>query len=138
MKQLYLFVAICSAAAAGPALAHVVPPSHFLETAKPYATYEFLIGDWYSKPKGEEVTVHQQFRWGPNKSYITYATYMDVPGKPEQLHFEGMMVWNGKTSALDYLFVVQPGSGVQERGTVRTEPDGSVIREVETIDPKGN
>jgi hypothetical protein len=39
---------------------------------------------------------------------------------------------------LDYLFAVEPGSGVQESGTYRAEADGSIIREVRLIDPRGN
>jgi len=126
-----------AAALVAPAAAHPIEPSQFLETGKPYAPYEFLIGDWYSKPKGEDMTVHQQFKWGPGKSYITYATYLQVPGKPDQLHFEGMMVWNGKSKALDFLFAVQPPSGVQEKGTVSAQPDGMVVRDVEMTDASG-
>jgi hypothetical protein len=117
--------------------AHPVQPSQFIEHEKPYAPYEFLIGDWSSKPAGEDMTIHQQFRWGPDRSYITYATYMAPAGKSEQLHFEGMMVWNGKSKALDFLFVVAPGSGVEEKGTVSIQPDGSVVRDVEMIDASG-
>ena len=39
---------------------------------------------------------------------------------------------------LDYLFAVEPGSGVQENGTYRAEADGTIIREVELIDARGN
>lgn len=111
--------------------AHSVPQTHFLETAKPYAPYEFLIGDWYSKLASQNVVIHQQFKWGPGHSYITYASYLVLPGKPEQLHFEGMMVWNGKSKALDFLFSLQPGSGAQEKGTVIAQPDGTIVREIE-------
>jgi hypothetical protein len=93
---------------AGPTIAnaHSVTQTHFLETAKPYAPYEFLIGDWYSRLATQNVVIHQQFKWGPDRSYITYASYLVVPGKPEQLHFEGMMVWDGKSKALDFLFAL--------------------------------
>jgi hypothetical protein len=118
--------------AVGPTIAnaHSVTQIHFLETAKPYAPYEFLIGDWYSKLASQNVVIHQQFKWGPGKSYITYASYIVQPGKPEQLHFEGIMVWNGKSKTLDFLFALQPGSGAQEKGTVHAEPDGTVVRNI--------
>ena len=132
-----LLVAATAALTATAASAHPVAPSHFLETAKPYAPYEFLNGDWYTKPKGEDMTIHQQFKWGPGQSYITYATYMSMPGKPEHLHFEGMMVWNGKAKALDFLFAVEPGTGVEEKGTVTAQADGSVVRQVEMTDGTG-
>lgn len=140
INKLLLTGAAAAAWLAMPTLAsaHSVAQTHFLETAKPYAPYEFLIGDWYSKLTGSDMAIHQQFKWGPGKSYITYATYMVLPGKPEQLHFEGMMVWNGASKALDFLFVVQPGSGAQEKGTVLAQPDGSIVRNVEMTDDDGD
>ena len=136
-KQLLVIGAAAALVASSAAGAHEVAPSHFLETAKPYAPYEFLIGDWYSSIPGQPMTIHQQFRWGPDKAYIVYSTYMDVAGRPEQLHFEGMMVWNGKAKALDFLSAVQPPSGAEEKGTVSLEPDGSIVREVEMTDSSG-
>ena len=118
--------------------AHSVAQTHFLETAKPYAPYEFLIGDWYSKLAGQDMVIHQQFKWGPAKSYIVYASYLVLPGKPELLHFEGMMVWDGKSKALDFLFALQPGSGAQEKGTVAVQGDGSIVREVAMTAPDGD
>lgn len=112
------------------AKAHSVTQTHFLEKAKPYAPFEFLIGDWYSRLATQNVSIHQEFKWGPAKSYITYASYLVVPGQPEQLHFTGMMVWNGQSKALDFLFVLQPGSGAQEKGAVVVQPDGSVVRQI--------
>jgi len=120
------------------ASAHSVANTHFLEMAKPYKPYEFLIGDWYSKLSGQDITIHQQFKWGPHKSYIVYASYMAPAGKPEQLHFEGIMVWNGKSKALDFLFALQPGSGAQEKGTVTVQADGSVVRDVQLTDDDGD
>lgn len=101
----------------------------------PYSPFEFLIGDWYSKAGPE--TIHQRLRYGPDRSYIQYSTFTGPTGRPEKLHFEGIMVWNGKTNVLDYVFAVEPGSGVQEKGTVRAESDGSVVREVEFTGAKG-
>ena len=47
------------------------------------------------------------------------------------------MVWNGKSRALDYLFAIEPGSGAQEKGTVRGEPGKPVVREVELTGADG-
>lgn len=131
IKRLFLISAAACLATPTIANAHAITQTHFLETAKPYAPYEFLIGDWYSKLPGTDMAIHQQFKWGPGKSYLVYASYLVPAGKAEQLHFEGMMVWNGKSKKLDFLFAVQPGSGDQEKGTVEVQADGSIVRTVE-------
>ena len=51
--------------------------------------------------------------------------------------FEGMMAWNGKSGKLDFLFVVEPGSWAQERGSLHAELDGSIVREVELTAANG-
>jgi hypothetical protein len=101
-----------------------------------YASFEFLIVDWKSGSSGG-VQLRQAFRWGPGRAYILYSTYLTEAGKLERLHFEGIMVWNGRTNALDYVFAVEPGSGVQEKGIVTVQPDGSVVRAVELTDATG-
>ena len=101
----------------------------------PFEPYEFLIGDWVSQEGSS--ALRQSFRWGPGRSYILYSTYMRQPGSPERLHFEGIMVWNGKTKALDFLFAVEPGSWVQEKGSVRAEPDGTIVRDVQLTSASG-
>jgi hypothetical protein len=136
-KQLLTIGGAACLVASASANAHEVAPSRYLETAKPYAPYEFLIGDWYSKIPGQPMTIHQRFSWGPDRAYITYSAYLVMPGKPEQLHFEGMMVFDGKAKALDFLFALQPPSGAEEKGTVSVQPDGSVLREVEMTDSGG-
>jgi hypothetical protein len=136
MSSRVLLLAGAGALLAAAASAHPVAASNFLETANPYAPYEYLIGDWYSPLSGGG-SIHQQFKWGPRKAYISYTTYMAEPGKPEHLHFEGIMMWNGKSSALDFLFAVEPPSGVEEKGTVRAGADGTIVREVEMTDGKG-
>lgn len=138
IKKLLLLGAAASLVAPSMASAHSLAQTHFLETAKPYAPYEFLIGDWYSKLPGQNMIIHQQFKWGPGNSYIIYASYLVPHGKPEQLHFEGMMVWNGKSKGLDFLFAVQPGSGAEEKGTVVADPDGSIVRDVQMTDDDGD
>lgn len=137
-KRLLLIHAAALLATPTIASAHSVTQTHFLETAKPYAPYEFLIGDWYSKLAAQDMVIHQQFTWGPGKSYIVYASYLVLPGKPERLHFTGMMVWNGKSKALDFLFSLQPGSGAQEKGIVTVQPDGSILREIAMTAPDGD
>lgn len=142
-----LMVALLSGFAVfcGPALARgagapadnvrVEPPAVI---ANPYAAYEFLIGDWYSRTSGgAEVAIHQNFRWGTRRSSIFYTTSMSLNGAPESVHFEGMLVWNGATRNLDYVIAVEPGSGVQEQGALHVEPDGGVIRDVTMIRPDG-
>lgn len=135
MPRMFTIIAAAAALVAGTASGHPVQASQYLETAKPYTPFEFLIGDWSSDVEGAKI--HQRFRWGPEHSYITYGTYMTQAGKPEHLHFEGIMVWNGKSKALDFLFAIEPPSGVQEKGTVRAEADGTIVRDVELTDGKG-
>jgi hypothetical protein len=95
-----------------------------------YQPYQFLIGEWDSA-SGRGGQIHQSFRWGPGQSYIWYTTYVrPKPDAPEAVHFEGIMVWNAAHRALDYLFVIEPGSGGQEQGTIRAEADGTIVREV--------
>jgi len=99
--------------------------------ANPYTAYEFLIGDWDTRPSGgPDIAIHQNFRWGTRQSYIYYTTSTRMNGGPETIHFEGMLVWNGASRNLDYVIAIEPGSGGQEQGILRVEPDGSVIREV--------
>lgn len=120
-----------------PAAAHSVPQTRYLETAKPYEPYEFLIGDWYCKlPHG--LVIHQKFQWGPGKSPISYTTSTLLPGRPEEMHFGGTMVWNGQPKELDFPFVLQPGTGAQEKGTVTITADGSVVREIAMTAPDGD
>ncbi len=119
---LALVAAGSGVAAARPAPARALPGFDHL-------AYEWLLGDWFSKNGG--TTIRQSLTLGPNKAFVTYSTYLGAAGQEERLHFEGLMVWNGKSKAFDYLFAVEPGSGSQERGTVRAQPDGSIVREVE-------
>jgi hypothetical protein len=113
----------------------VAPPAAI---ANPYAPYEFLIGDWYSRPSGgAEIAIHQNFRWGTGRSSIFYTTSTSLNGAPESVHFEGMLVWNGATRNLDYVIAVEPGSGVQEQGAMHVEADGSVVRDVTMIRADG-
>lgn len=143
MRTMVMVSAILAAVAAssGASAQQSAPPPRMEEPRAipdPYAAYEFLIGNWVARPGGgQDMAIRQLLHWGPKRSYITYSTYNAEGGKPEQLHFEGIMVWNGRTKALDYVFAVEPGSGVQEKGVVRAQADGSVVREVEFTGPTG-
>lgn len=135
MARSLVVIGLILAAATSQVAAHPNPPPQFIASAKPYTPYEFLIGDWYSELSG--TIVHQRFAWGPRQSYIQYSTFMGEKGKTEQLHFDGIMVWNGKTKALDFLFALEPGSGVQEKGALWAEADGSLVRDIEFTDASG-
>jgi hypothetical protein len=137
----YLFAAACMIALAGPAFGqHGAAPAHSESVASktardPYQPYAFLVGEWRSNAGPS--TLRQKIGWGPHRAYMTYSTYMQQAGGEERLHFDGIMVWNGASKSLDYLFAVEPGSGIQEKGSVRAEADGSIVREVEFTGPDG-
>ena len=137
LKRILIVISLAANVAPVAASAHAVPASKFLQTTKPYSPYEFLIGDWYTKLPKENAVVHQQFAWGAGKASISYATFIVMPGMGEHLHFGGMAIFNPMSKALDYLFAVEPGSGVVERGTISVQPDGDVVREVEALYPNG-
>lgn len=131
------FITVSAAALGAPATAQqpAAPPQMQIDApvkiANPYTAYEFLIGDWYTKPSGgPDLRIHQQFAWGTDHGSIKYTTFTTVGAAPETVHFEGLLVWNGATKALDYVITVEPGSGGQEKGTVRAEPDGAIVRDV--------
>lgn len=97
----------------------------------PFAPYRFLIGEWDLAPEaGGPAAGIVRFRWGPNESYIWYATSLLLRGA-ERPHFEGILVWNGVHRNLDMLLSMDLEHGlVQEQGTVFVEPDGTVVREI--------
>jgi len=105
-------------------------------TDNPYAAYAFLIGEWdTSAPAGSaEGAIRQSLRWGPSNSYIWYGVYNRLGGAAqEQLHQEGIMVFNAQRNNLDFLFVHEPGSYGEEQGSVHAEPDGSIVRETNAV-----
>jgi len=135
MRLVNHIISAASVITAMPLMAQQADPRPKL--AEAYVPFEFLIGDWTARVEASGTTVHERLRWGPGNSYIFYSTYMAADGQPERLHFEGIMVWNGKSKALDYVFAVEPGSGAQEKGTIRAEADGTIVREVELTDASG-
>lgn len=125
------FIGLCLTAT-GPSIAmqpSVSSPAR-AAASDPYEPYAFLIGDWYSTPPGGGPAIHQSFRWGTNRASIAYTTLLAEPGRPERVHFEGLLVWNGANNQLDYVVALEPGSGGQEKGVVRIAEDGAVVREV--------
>jgi hypothetical protein len=128
-----LMTAALGALGTAPAIAQQASPP---TAVSPYAPYDWLIGDWYAQ--AGPGMIREQITYGPNRSYVKYSVFTAASAEAAQhLHFEGIALWNGKTKVLDYLFAVEPGSGVQENGTIRAEADGSIVREVEFIDAKG-
>ncbi|MEO7654615.1 MAG: hypothetical protein ABIS23_02890 [Sphingomicrobium sp.] len=121
-------------AAHAPAPAQQTPPAASV-AADVYAPFDWLVGDWTAQA-GPGV-LREHLTYGPNRSYIRFSVFASSVNGPEHLHFEGIAMWNGKTRMLDYLFVVEPGSGAQENGTIRADADGTIVREVELITPSG-
>jgi hypothetical protein len=98
-----------------------------------YAPYAPLIGAWESNGGA----IVQRFSWGPGHGYILYSTTIRGADGADHLHFEGILVYNAATRNLDFLIALEPGTLGQERGSVRAEPDGAIVRDVELIDPNG-
>jgi hypothetical protein len=69
----------------------------------PYASYEFLIGEWDVKSETDVTPAAvARVRWGPNGSNIWYSVALIADGH-EEPHLEGMLVWNGVHKNLDML-----------------------------------
>jgi hypothetical protein len=132
-----VLIALALGAVAVPASAQQQAPAAATVTANVYAPFDWLIGDWYAK--AGPGLLRERITYGPSRAYIQFSVFTaPAENGPQHLHFEGIALWNAKTRMLDYLFAVEPGSGVQESGTYRAEADGSIIREVQLIDAKGN
>lgn len=137
MDKRTIIACVVAGLAVSPAKAqHPTAPVQADIVKQSYQPFEWLIGDW-SSASGQDETIRQRLSFGPDRAYITNSTYVGRSGGSEQLHFEGIMVWNGKSKMLDYLFAVAPGSGIQEKGTMRVLPDGLVVREVELTNASG-
>lgn len=134
MSRMLMILCAAASMVAAPSMAQPTsPPASAAVSA--YAPYDWLVGDWTAQA-GPGV-LRELLTYGPNRSYIRFSVFTAPVGGPEHLHFEGIALWNGKTRMLDYLFAVEPGSGVQENGTIRAEADGTIVREVEFISPTG-
>lgn len=136
IKDLFLALALGAAGTAPASAQQPRAPASTPVAINYYSDYDWLVGDWYAK--AGPGLIREQITYGPNRSYIRFSVFTAPSETADQhLHFEGMALWNGKTKMLDYLFAVEPGSGVQENGTIRAEADGSIVREVEFIDARG-
>lgn len=104
-----------------------------------YVQYEGLIGTWdVTAPDGGQRVAVQRFSWGPNRSYIWYASSFIAPDGREEPHFEGMLVWNGVHKNLDMLLTIDLKSGrAQEQGTFNVAPDGTIVREFSGVYSEG-
>src|SRR5262249_23750731 len=64
------------------------------QSSNQYEPYSFLIGEWDVKADEDgPVAAVIRISWGPNRSYIWYASSLLFDGH-EEPHLEGMLVWN--------------------------------------------
>ena len=100
--------------------------------------FEILVGEWDVRatdngPVAAIIRVH----WGPNQSYLWYASSLLFGGR-EEPHLEGILVWNAVHKNLDMLFSMDLRTGkVQEQGTMSVEADGTIVREITAIYGEG-
>ncbi|MEZ5996928.1 MAG: hypothetical protein R3C25_14375 [Hyphomonadaceae bacterium] len=130
MRAAWISIFILASCAAAPAAKAQPAPARVEEA---YAPYAGLIGTWQSN--GGEIV--QRFNWGPGRSYILYSTTTRGGDGAEHLHFEGILLYNAATQALDFLIALEPGSLGLERGSIHAEADGSLVRDVEFVGPGG-
>jgi hypothetical protein len=118
-----------------PPTAHAQDSSHAapasaLATSDHYSPYRFLLGEWEIGPEGQPPFMVMRMNFGRNESYLWYSASL-VHGGTEEVHFEGMLLWNGVRGNLDLLLSLDPARGrVQERGIMRAEADGMLVREI--------
>jgi hypothetical protein len=96
--------------------------------ASHYAPYAFLIGEWNVSPADGAAMGVARFRFAAEGAYIWHSMSF-LSGGVEQLHYEGMLAWNGVHRNLDMLISLDGGS-VTELGTVSVQEDGTVVREI--------
>ena len=101
-----------------------------LARAQERALLDPLIGEWNVGPPGGAAAFIERFSFGPGHAYVWISVALIRSAGDEHLHFEGLATWNAATKRFDYLFAVEPGSGVQERGEFYAEADGSIVRDV--------
>ena len=89
-----------------------------------------LIGEWNVSPPGGVTAFIERFSFGPSQGYVWVQVALIQPSGEEHLHFEGMSVWNAATGRFDYLYAVEPGSGVQEKGEIYAGDGGVIVRDV--------
>lgn len=94
------------------------------------ALFDPLIGEWNVGPPGGAAAFIERFSWGQQRAYVWVRVALIRATGEEHLHFEGIAVWNAATKRYDYLFAVEPGSGVQEQGEFYAGADGFIVRDV--------
>jgi hypothetical protein len=122
---------------AAPASAHDTPAAAG-SAASPYAPYETLIGDWDLSGAHGPIGMTLRFGWGPAHSYITVSAVEQTQGG-EHTHFDGVMMWDGATHALDVLVMldVSSGASVHEEGAFLRQANGSFVREITAVYSQG-
>ena len=95
-----------------------------------YVTLSPLIGEWEVGPEGAPAAFIERFSWGTGRAYVWLSVALIQGSADEHLHFEGPIVWNAASQRYDYLFVVEPGSLVQEKGEIYAGEDGMIVRDV--------
>jgi hypothetical protein len=103
-----------------------------------FRQFEILVGEWDVRATDDgPVAAIIRVRWGPNHSYLWYASSL-LFGGGEEPHLEGILVWNAIHKNLDMLFSMDLRSGkVQEQGTMSVEADGTIVREITAIYGEG-
>jgi hypothetical protein len=114
------------------------PASATTAAATPYAPYEFLVGDWDVGAEGQPPSLVMRLRWGGTlRGYLFYSTSLLRPDGEEELHFEGMLIWNALAQHLEMLLTLDPVNGTTlEKGRMFVQPDGVVVREISAIGPQ--
>jgi hypothetical protein len=127
-----LLAALVAHAALVPISSAIAEPGAASAAAAPdpYAALEPLIGEWDVSPANGPPAFIERFSWGPGRSYVWVSVALLRGAEPEHLHFEGLVIWIAATRRFDYLFAVEPGSLTQERGEIRVESDGTIVRDV--------
>jgi hypothetical protein len=113
----------------GPLSAQHAAPGQPAAATDYYAPYRFMLGEWEIGPEGNPFMI-LRFNFGRNESYLWYSA-ATLQGGTEEIHFEGMLLWNGAQKNLDLLLTLDPQRGrIQEKGTMRAEADGTLVREI--------
>ena len=89
-----------------------------------------LIGEWNVGPPGGATAFIERFSFGAKQAWVWVQVALIQASGEEHLHFEGMSIWNAASRRFDYLYAVEPGSGVQEKGEIYADDAGVIVRDV--------